>query len=155
MSRPYLRNSLNTYGGDRFPGPVESGSLISAVSDLPQSIGPRLTAHQNDQHGKPEVANLPESGIRPLVSCARAKRGRDGARRSGEAGRASSKKISHLISDACMDAKYGRTREIFDRSPPYMLRGRQLRKNSQMGSVFSKIFCRLACLTFGQLKTCT
>ena len=25
--------------------------------------------------------------------------------------------FSHLISDACMDAKYGRTREIFDRSP--------------------------------------
>ena len=96
-------------------------SLISAVSDLQvrQNIGPRLTAHQNDQHGKPEVANLPESAIRPLVSCARAKRGRDGARRFGEAGRASSKNFSHVISDARMDAKYGRTREIFDRSPPY------------------------------------
>ena len=105
-----------TYRGDRFPGAVESGSLISATNKLRRNIGQRLTAHQNDQHGKPEVANLPESGIRPLV--ARAKRGRDGARRFGEAGRASSKFFSHLISDAWMDAKYGRTREIFDRSPP-------------------------------------
>ena len=108
-----------TYRGDRFPGHVESGSLIPATNDLRQNIGPRLTAHQNDQHGKPEVANLPESGIRPLVSCARAKRGRDRARRFGEAGRASINFFSHLISDACMDAKYGRTREIFDRFPPY------------------------------------
>ena len=83
--------SVSTYKGDRFPGAVKPGSLILDATDLRQNIEPRLTAHQNDQHGKPEVANVPESAIRPLVSCARAKRGRDEARRSCEAGRAPSK----------------------------------------------------------------
>ena len=69
----------------------QTRSLILDLTFLRQNIGPRLTAHQNDQHGKPEEASEPESAIRTLVSCARAKRGRDGARRSGEAGRASSK----------------------------------------------------------------
>ena len=41
--------------------------------------------------------------------------------RSGEAGRASSKFFSNVISDACMDAKYGRTWEIFEIPP---VRGR-------------------------------
>ena len=45
------------YRGGRFSGRVKPGSLISAINFLRQNIGPRLTAHQNDQHGKPEVAN--------------------------------------------------------------------------------------------------
>ena len=91
LSRPYLSVSAIAQSciegaqlqGGSISRSGQTRSLISAVTILRQNIGPRLTAHQNDQHGKPEVASDPES-------CARAKRGRDGARRSGEAGRASS-----------------------------------------------------------------
>ena len=83
-----------------------------------QNVGPRLTAHQKDQHENSYWVSEPEYGIRPLVSYPRPKLGRDGARRFGESGGASSKNISNLISDTSMDEKYSRTREIFDRSPP-------------------------------------
>ena len=82
----------------------------------------RLTAHRNDCRKEREGANLPESAIGPSFR-ARARSG--GA--TGLGGRAKRvarpvKKKSHLISDAWMGAKYGRTQEIFDRSPPYQHR---------------------------------
>ena len=106
------------YREDRFPGPVKPDRYPKSLR-----FGPEIS-DRGSPHIKMTSTESPRWPVSPNLRLGPSFRAR--ARSGGATGLGGRAKrvarpvifFSHLISDACMDEKYGRTREIFDRSPP-------------------------------------